>query len=553
MDILIFSTLTNLLYFCAGNIVKNEKKTDFASQFNIYFTGVILLSTISLFLNFFIKLSPFVNSIIYLLIVFFFIIKNKFYFKFDNFKFLCISSVITFYFIVFSNVNRPDAGLYHLPYISLLNENKIILGANIIHFRFALTSIIQYLSAINFNFLFGPNGISIPLASIVSFFYIYFFNDIWLVLKKKEKIDFSKFFSLFVIIYMVYKITRYSSFGNDAVAHLSFFYLVSYILKNKINFSNTKTTLLIAVFIFMNKPTMGICFLIPTFFFLYKHNFKLSRFIKILLSPASFILLIWLLKNILISGCAIYPLKITCIEHMPWIDKNEIYEVAKQGEAWSKAWPDRINKNIKIEEFNKNFNWINAWSQKHFKLIIKTVGPYLAILISIVFYIFWINKNYSATISNDLKLRIHLAIIVCIFGSISFFLLFPLYRYGYSLIISLIILILVYFIIPKIESNTNLKLFKFLFIFCFSVFLIKQNLKIIKNYSKEKWPNIYTLNLNKEINKTNKIQINKDFTYYHSVSGDFLCMYSKSPCTTYFIKDNVKHLNRFGYSILIIN
>ena len=60
---------------------------------------------------------------------------------------------------------------------------------------------------------------------------------------------------------------------------------------------------------------------------------------------------------------------------MPWIDKNEIYEVAKQGEAWSKAWPDRINKNIKIEEFNKNFNWINAWSQKHFKLIIKTVGP----------------------------------------------------------------------------------------------------------------------------------------------------------------------------------
>ena len=74
------------------------------------------------------------------------------------------------------------------------------------------------------------------------------------------------------------------------------------------------------------------------FFFLYKHNFKLSRFIKILLSPASFSLLIWLLKNLIYNGCAIYPLKITCIEHMPWIDKNEIYEVAKQGEAWSKAY-----------------------------------------------------------------------------------------------------------------------------------------------------------------------------------------------------------------------
>ena len=164
-------------------------------------------------------------------------------------------------------MNRPDAGLYHLPFISILNESKIIFGINNIHFRFGHTSILQYTSAINNNYLFKENGISIPLASIVSFFYIYFLNDIWKIIKKKNEPKISDFFSLFILIYISYKIIRYSSFGNDAVPHLTFFYLISYILKNNLKNIDFNKTFLISVFIFINKTTLGLVLIIPGIIF----------------------------------------------------------------------------------------------------------------------------------------------------------------------------------------------------------------------------------------------------------------------------------------------
>ena len=186
MDILFFSLITNLLYFCSGRLFINQNKSNFDNQFYVYFIGFIIISFLALLLNFFVSLSPFNNTIIYSLILFIFIIKSKFKFNKNEILFLMFSSFITFSLIIFSNINRPDAGLYHLPFISILNESKIIFGINNIHFRFGHTSILQYTSAINNNFLFKENGISIPLASIVSFFYIYFLHEIWEVIKKKK-------------------------------------------------------------------------------------------------------------------------------------------------------------------------------------------------------------------------------------------------------------------------------------------------------------------------------------------------------------------------------
>ena len=64
------------------------------------------------------------------------------------------TSLITLLLILYSNINRPDAGLYHLPYNAILNENKILIGIYNINFRFAHSSIIQYLSGIYNNHFF---------------------------------------------------------------------------------------------------------------------------------------------------------------------------------------------------------------------------------------------------------------------------------------------------------------------------------------------------------------------------------------------------------------
>ena len=72
------------------------------------------------------------------------------------------------------NTNRPDAGLYHLPYINIINDSKIILGSANLEFRFGHSSILQYLSSAFNNIIFTNKGILIPLANIFCFCIILF-------------------------------------------------------------------------------------------------------------------------------------------------------------------------------------------------------------------------------------------------------------------------------------------------------------------------------------------------------------------------------------------
>jgi hypothetical protein len=552
MDILIFSILTNFIYFCSGSLFISDKKYDFHSQFYLYFIGIIFISFISLILNFFTPLTPLINSIVYILIIITYLIKKKFILKKKNINFLLISSFVTFLLIIYSNVNRPDAGLYHLPYTSIVNENKIIFGLNNLHSRFGHVSILQYLAAINNNYFFLQNGISIPLASIVSFFYIYFFYDIWKVATKKETSNFGNFFSLFILIYIAFKIARYSEFGNDAVSHLSFFYLVSCLLKSKIKEINFNKILLISVFTFINKPTLGLIFIAPIVIYFLQNNFNPKKIFYSLFSLPALLLYLWLIKNIIVSGCAIYPVKITCIENLQWTNIQQTVNANIESNAWSKGWPDRMDKNISMEEFSKNLNWFHAWSKKHLKYILNITIPYIAILVIITLYIRIkfikiVNKN-----NKDINVRFLLSLITSGVGTFSFLLLFPLYRYGYSYVVTLISLLFILLIKNKLAVKENILIFKFIFISCFIVIITKQGFKIFNNYKNTPWPNIYTLDSNGEIYPKTKIKISNNFFYYLADKGDQLCMYSKSPCTTYRV-ENLKYSVKKKYSFLIVN
>jgi hypothetical protein len=552
MDILLFSLLTNFLYFCCGSLFASEKKYDFNSQFYTYFIGAIIISFISLLLNFFVPLSPLINSITYLLIIILFGIKKKFILNKKNINFLLSSSFLTYLLIIYSTVNRPDAGLYHLPYISVINENKIIFGLSNIHFRFGHTSILQYLSAINNNYLFLNNGISIPLASIVSFFYLYFFYDIWKIIKEKENINLSNFFSLFIVIYITFKIAKYSEFGNDAVAHLSFFYLISYFLKNKIKKINFNKILLISVFIFINKPTLGLVFIAPIVIFFLQNNFGTKKIFFSLFSLPAFLLYLWLIKNIIVSGCAIYPVKTTCIKNLPWTNIKQIVTVNNESEAWSKGWPDRDNKNITVQEFSKNFNWLDAWKKKHLKYILNVVITYIVFLFFIILFIKIKFKNIKPENNKDINTNFFLCLVISGAGFLHFLFFFPLYRYGYSYIITLICLIFIIIIKDKASIKENVSVFKFVFITCVVIIITKKAIIIFNNYKNLPWPNIYTLDPNGKIYSKSKIKIDNDFFYYLADKGDQLCMYSKSPCTSYPI-DNLKYSLKYTYILLNIN
>ena len=551
MSVLIFSILTNFIYYCFGCLISLNKKNTFSDQFYVFFIGAVGLSFISLILNFIVPLNATINSFIYFLIIiiFFFKFKNKINKK--TIIFLIASSVITFLLIIYSNINRPDAGLYHLPYISLINENKIIFGISNLHSRFGHVSIIQYLQAINKNYVFSDNGISIPVASIISFFYIYFFYNILEIVQKRKKIELESFFSLFILIYISYKISNYSNFGNDAIGHLCIFYLISIFLKEKIKVINIKKILIISIFIFANKPMLGIIFIIPIFIFFYQNKYSLKKIITISISVPSLCLYLWLIKNIIVSGCVIYPIKNSCFKNLSWTDYDEIIFRDLESSVWSKGWPDRVNKNVSMEEYNKDFNWISSWSKKHLKYILEIIVPYILVIILITFYI--ISKSKKTLSRHDeFEDNFKIALFFSLAGTISFLIFFPLYRYGYSYLITLIILTIIFTLKNKIKYFKNIILFNAIFIICATVIVGKQMHRMYVNKDNQIWPNIYNSGGVIDEVKTIRKKIDNEFIYYLAYENEGLCMYSPSPCTSYALSKKINYKKKASYSFLDI-
>lgn len=543
IEIILFTFISNVFFYSYGNLIKFENFSNKIKNINDRsIVGCIFISFLALVVNFFIPLSSLFNSFFLIIgICTFFIIRFRSFTK-KEFTYLVFSSLIASSLIVYSNINRPDAGLYHLPYINILNEYKIIFGLSNIHFRFGTISIIQYLSAINNNLLFKDLGILIPLASLVSFFIIYFFNNVLKVFKGNKSISLENIFSFFIIIFIAYKINRYSSFGNDALAHLSFFYLVSKLLSNKqhnINFIS-----LIAVFTFLNKSMMIIALLIPVLIFFKKFEFK--NF-KIFYSFAAIFLFFWLLKNIVVSGCVIYPVKQTCIESLKWTDIKEVEVESLSGEAWSKDWPNRIEKSLTMEEYIKNFNWKKTWINNHGKHFLKIILPYLLLIIFLNNIIRSKNKKSEENIHYE-NPNLKILIFASFIGTIIFLIKFPLYRYGYSYLITLVILILI-FISKKYNYQRLFKITKFSFIICLIVFTGKQGLRYANNYNSDFiWPKIYSYEKNQKI-ETKKILFNDNFSIYFS---NHICMYNNAPCTNYELKD-MKVKKILNYYFLNLN
>ena len=549
LKIFCFSYVTCYLYFFYGYLFSyKDNKSILKLHTNdiekILLQGIIFVSFIAFFLNFFISLNILLNTIFLGLGLLLYFIDNKKFLNKKLIKYNFIVAILSTLLLLYANINRPDAALYHLPFISVLNEHKIIIGLGNIHSRFGHISIIQYLSAINYNFLFGLNGINIPLSVVASFFIVFFYRKV-LISYKLKSLNLDFYFCLFVSIYIFYKINRYSSFGNDAITHLCFFYLIRLILTDN-NFKQLSLVILLCVFIFLNKNTYLLIFLFPLFIYFYnKIYLDHKKTIKLVFSFSSFFLFLWLLKNILISGCAIFPIHNTCIQELKWTPNIKVIKNTEQaGEAWAKAWPQNKNKNLTPKEFNKEFNWLMPWLSTHAKYVGKTMLPYLFFITILNIYFSRNKKKLSLN-----NINYNLCLIGNILFTLIFFLKFPLYRYGYSYLISLIILLSLY----NYKQFSSYKVIRFtgiILIILPLVFLGKQIQKYNKKYSlsyiNKPWPNIYSLDNNVIHNKKLKVKF-EDLYIYESLRE---CAYSKAICTNYKVNKNININKKFTYYII---
>ncbi len=486
--------------------------------------GLIVISFFALTLNFFFPLNKFYSSIL-LVLSLIIIISNKKHFLKKNFLLFCLfSTFIIFLLITNSNSYRPDAGLYHLPYINMLNEEKIILGSSNIHFRFGHTSIIQYLSAIMNNFINSTNGIVFPSALIASAVIINFVSNLLNYIKNKN-LSFHFFFLLSLLVFIVYKMNRYSEYGNDAPAHFLMFLLVSEIIKNFKNVELNKISnyFLLALFVIMNKVILITSVLFPLLIFLKKFSIK-----NLINKKNSFIiifLILWSIKNIMVSGCFLYPIKFTCIKNLVWTDIESTERVSIENEAWAKGWSDfRESKSgVKQHDYNSNLVWINTWLNNHFLKILEILLPYVVFL-TLILLVF---RGKSKSFENIDFVR-NLSI-VCILGILIWFYKVPTFRYGYSNIIIFISIIFAFIGHKSFKKNYYNK-FKYLILILFAIFSLKNLERIIfddKYYFNYPWPKFYSYDEHNNI-KTNEYRVINNKKIYFSNDG--YCMYSKAPC-----------------------
>jgi hypothetical protein len=287
------------------------------------------------------------------------------------------------------------------------------------------------------------------------------------------------------------------------------------------------------IFTIFNKTFFLFIFLIPLLIIFTKYKNFLKK--KLFFYFCSIFLIIWFAKNILISSCIIYPIKITCLKIAPWYNEIEITNSQISGEAWAKAWIDQEEPKIKMEEFKGNFRWFETWKKKHLKKINEKFTPFLIFNIIFVFLIFLKNKNGIPLHKSKLNIKKIITILsINIAGILLWFLKFPIYRYGAAYLVcfvSALSVVILYFSIDKINLNKNIiKVSVFLCI----IFFISVNLKrVVKNfnnsYNQYPWPKIYSLSFDNIPIEKIPIKYNHQTVYYKSKSE---CMYSAlTPCT----------------------
>ncbi len=551
-----YSLLIVLLFTPFGFILSNnnKKNLDYFSTQLLY--GLIILSFIALLLNFFFPLNKALNTLIIIFPIILILKKKNIYFNRQFLSFIIISGIIITLLILESNVYRPDAGLYHLPYIKILNDEKIIFGLANFHFRYAHISIIQYLSAISNNLIFGNNGIVFAQALIASSVIINFSYKIYEYNKNREY-NFHFFYLVSIIIFIFYKMNRYSEYGNDAPSHFLFFFLVSEILKSKKRgIDNLLNNLLIILFIILNKITLLLSILLAAF------DFKEIKLKKLFFSKKFYFLgifaILWFAKNIFVSGCILYPVKSLCFEKFIWTDIQKVQAVASENEAWTKGWPDytkiqneREAKIVDLKTYVKSFYWLPYWSKNHLKKILNIIIPYILFLAALMIYL-----NYIKSSFNNLKIKkkYYFLIIVMFLSSLFWFIKVPMFRYGYSYLIIFISLIFA-FICVQFEFKKNIqKFFNILLIFCFSVFIFKNILRISKSendYNNYPWPKYIAMNKDNIDNGVEKLKLNEKILYKPNKNG--YCMFSLSPCGSYGIGEGLNLIKKNNYLIFYKN
>tara|TARA_Y100001954_G_scaffold238362_1_gene305657 strand:- start:515 stop:2278 length:1764 start_codon:yes stop_codon:yes gene_type:complete len=552
--ILIF-TLISAGHFFSKIILQNNNQLEI-SHYGIL--GIIFLSIISFILNLIAPLNEMISNFIFIFIILnFFIIKFKNKLQITNFiKKIIPLILLNILLISYSNYYDPDGAWYHLPFSRLINDYKIILGSASLHPMFGSHSILQYFAASLHNSLTGPNGVLFVNSLIGAFFLMFFFEKY-----KLEKNFYLKIFLFMALVLFFIEMNRVSEYGNDTGGHLFFiltiFFSLKILLEKKLTPIAFKEICLLSLFTFFIKPLLIFILFIPAWLYIKNNLYKNFSFVPLFSVLITFF---WLLKNTLLTGCLIYPLNFTCIEKLSWYSSNSNFLISAKNssqfsELHSKGWKN-FDQNIrkfvnyeneleKKENFKNSFKWVNSYIEGgYYNNILKKVDYYIIFLSLVFLILFYLSKKSRLRREKlfkkgDLK-KINILLYLNLIFFFIFIIKFPDGRYGLSYMFVVIYFIFIYIFCYfnfKLRFLKLVKILNFFLIILFTVFLLKNSMKILtQNEIASPLPDINYKNSKIFKKMSKKIENGKIFDIYYGDAKNIrfaeknLCKYFKSPC-----------------------
>ncbi len=440
---------------------------------------------------------------------------GAFYYFFSKKK---INFNISFSFLIFLILfiglliirNHDDFDYYHLSYSLGLTENKLILGLGNLGNRYNKHSSIFFLNSIIYlpiikHYLFHSTG----------WITLFFVNLILLeqILKNsKTKLDIEFYLSLFIFLFINFKFFRIGGYGTDISGQIIILSIIPLIFNlykfekiEQINKRNLSIIILLITYASTIKSflILNFLYLIPLLFFTKIKKIKSIILIKVYsLSLVAIILLMSI--NISYSGCAIYPVKFTCLENkLEWsLTKKHVENQYNWYQQWSKAGAG-ISYRIKDpKEYIKKFNWVPNWYERYFTYKFKETLLGILFLSSLILVLFRNSKNKKINLNNNVKRSVIISFIVTLILFFEWFYHHPALRYGgYYLLVSLIFLPLSVFLTKR---NTN---FDKKYNIIISLIVVSYFLFNLKNYNR--------------VNEEMKIVKNHDFPYFYSPKQEF--------------------------------
>lgn len=390
----VFILLSNL------GVIKNLNDSKIVVNFKLYnlypLIGLFFIGNLTVFLNFF---TPIQNRVVIFISILFIslniLLKVNLNLKKDQFLLFLLSGFILSISSHTTGLSY-DAGLYHLNYQKILQTEKISFGLSNFHSRYGFSSIYDY---INTNFWLEDNLIFLHFTNLI--FIILFFQITYESFTSSKNLK-SKFSIIIIYLYGIFDNFGLNGGKNgfleiEGIAKYDtpfaiLFVLTGLAIKNLINSKNfnkinSNFLIFISFFSFQLRPLGALLIIFIMILIISEkiqfRNFKHSFFI---IFPIS---IFWFLKNIIISSCLVYPLKITCIKKLNWFNstviEREVNDISNSLVAY------KTGENIKT--------WFNFWINDNLYNLSTSVNFLIFFLLALTIrFIFFKSRN-----SIDLK------------------------------------------------------------------------------------------------------------------------------------------------------